>query len=293
MKKLIVGISILLTVLSFNSCTPYDDYYGDFVYTTSYFAHDQMDRSVIIDEYDFIQVGAVLGGKIINDRDEWVQYELVNDLVTTAGYEVLPSSLYEFENNDFEGVTNVITIPYGEMLGMMKVKLKPEFFSDPKALSGNYALAYRIIDASTDSIGNKETLVTFKYLSNAVGFYKHSGRAISNTETLVYKNDEIELTTSEPVGSNSVQSEKVSLGSFDLAFNLKIDGDNKVTVTEGTGSDFPINSLNPGFFDRENDHNIYLNYSFENDGKIYEAQDTLVFIKRIIDNVIQWDTKYF
>lgn len=293
MKKSVISFTIISILLSFYSCTPYEDYYGDFDYTTTYFAYSEMNRSVIIDEYDYIQVGAVLGGKLVNESEEWVKYELVDTLVTNAGYEVLPEALYETSNDELNGMTNVITIPEGNMLGMMKITLKPEFFSDPKALTPTYALAFRIIDASTDSIGNDVTLVTFKYVSNAVGFYEHRGIAISASDTLVYKTPDIELTTVAPEGTNSVKSDFVQLGPLDLEFYMTIDSDNNVTLTSGSESDAVITATSPGFFDRENDHNIYLNYSFDNDGKSYTAIDTLFFVRRVIDNIEQWDTRFF
>jgi hypothetical protein len=293
MKKSVISFIIISILLTFYSCTPYEDYYGDFDYTTAYFANGEMNRSVIIDEYDYIQVGAVLGGKLVNDSEEWVKYELVDTLVTNAGYEVLPETLYETSNDELDGMTNVITIPEGNMLGMMKITLKPEFFTDPKALEPTYALAFRIIDASTDSIGNDVTLVTFKYVSNAVGFYEHRGIAISSEDTLVYNTPDTELTTIAPEGTNSVRSDFVQLGPVDLEFDMTMDSDNNVSLTSGPESDAVITASAPGFFDRENDHNIYLNYTFDNDGKSYTATDTLVFVRRVIDNVEQWDTRFF
>lgn len=293
MRNLIIGLSIILIVLLFSSCSPYDDYFGDYQYSTAYFAYDKIDRSVIIDEYDYIQVGAVLGGKISNTRDETVHYEMADELVLDAGFDVLPAEYYEFENNEHDGVSNVITISKGEFLGMMKVNLLPSFFNDEKSLDGEYALGFRIIDASTDSIGNAETIITFRYLSNAIGNYTHSGRAISSEDTLTYNNEDVELTTALPVGSNSVLSDKVDVGNFELSFHLLANSDNSVTLTGGENSDYEINELYPGFFDRENDHNIYLHYSFEEDGKMYEAHDTLYFVKRTVDNIIQWDTRFF
>lgn len=293
MKRSVISITIIAILLSFYSCTPYEDYYGDFEYTTAYFAHSEMNRSVIIDEYDFIQVGAVLGGKLVNDSEEWVQYEFVDTLVTNAGYEVLPEALYTTSNDASDGMTNVITIPEGSFLGMMKITLQSEFFSDPKAITPTYALAFRIIDASTDSIGNETTIVTFKYVSNAVGFYEHRGIAISSDDTLVYNTADIELTTIAPEGTNSVRSDFVQLGPLDLEFDMTMDSDNNVSLTSGPESDAEITATTPGFFDRENDHNIYLNYTFENDGKSYAATDTLVFVRRVIDNIEQWDTRFF
>ena len=293
MKRSVISITIIAILLSFYSCTPYEDYYGDFEYTTAYFANSEMNRSVIIDEYDYIQVGAVLGGKLVNDSEEWVSYELVDSLVTNAGYEVLPETLYETSNDESNGMTNVITIPEGSFLGLMKITLKPEFFSDPKALSPTYALAFRITDASTDSIGNETTIVTFKYVSNAVGFYEHRGIAISSTDTLVYNTQDTELTTIAPEGTNSVRSDFVQLGPLDLEFDMTMDSDNNVSLTSGPESEAEITATSPGFFDRENDHNIYLNYTFDNEGKSYTATDTLVFVRRVIDNIEQWDTRFF
>jgi hypothetical protein len=293
MKRSVISITIIAFLLSFYSCTPYEDYYNDFAYTTAYFAYSEMNRSVIIDEYDFIQVGAVLGGKLVNDSEEWVQYEFVDTLVTNAGYEVLPETLYETSNDESNGMTNVITIPEGSFLGMMKITLQPEFFSDPKALAPTYALAFRITDASTDSIGNETTIVTFKYVSNAVGFYEHRGIAISSADTLVYNTADIELTTIAPAGTNSVRSDFVQLGPLDLEFDMTMDSDNNVSLTSGPESDAVITATETGFFDRENDHNIYLKYSFDNDGISYQATDTLVFVRRVIDNIEQWDTRFF
>ena len=293
MKKSVISFIIITILLSFYSCTPYEDYYDDFEYTTAYFANSEMNRSVIIDEYDYIQVGAVLGGKLVNGSEEWVKYELVDTLVTNAGYEVLPEDLYETSNDELDGMTNVITIPEGKMLGMMKITLSPAFFADTNALSPTYALAFRIVDASTDSIGNDVTIVTFKYVSNAVGFYEHRGRAISAVDTLVYNTAGIELVTIAPEGTNSVRSDMVQLGPLDLEFEMTIDDENNVALSSGNKSDAVITATSPGLFDRENDHNIYLNYSFENDGNSYTATDTLVFVRRVIDGIEQWDTTYF
>lgn len=293
MKKSLIFATVIITLISFHSCEKYDDYYGDYEHTTTYFANTRMNRSVIIDEYDYIQVGAVLGGKIENTVDEWVKYEFVDSLVNQAGYDVLPSSLYETENDERNGESNVITIPKGSMLGMMKIKLKPEFFLDENTLEVNYALAFRIIDASSDSIGNDVTLVTFKYLSNAVGFYTHKGIAISTIDTLQYENTDIEFLTNGPAGTNSVKSKTLRLGFTNVSLNLSIDSENKVTLVNDEDSDIEILSTEYGFFDRENDHNIYLNYTYDKDGTIYEATDTLFFVKRVIDNVLQWDTRYF
>ncbi len=293
MKKSLIFVAVIITLIAFHSCEKYDDYYGDYDYTTAYFANSKMNRSVIIDEYDYIQVGAVLGGKIENTVDEWVQYELVDSLVTAAGYEVLPESLYTSENNELNGKANVITIPAGNMLGLMKITLKPAFFSDPKALTSTYALAFRIVDASTDSIGLNETLVTFKYVSNAVGIYTHKGTAISAIDTVEYENADIEFLTTGPAGTNSVQSKTLRIGFTNVSLILNIDADNNVTLVNDEDGDIEILSTKSGFFDRENDHNIYLNYTYDNDGTVYEATDTLVFVKRVIDNVLQWDTRYF
>ncbi|HKK64001.1 MAG TPA: DUF1735 domain-containing protein [Bacteroidales bacterium] len=293
MKKSVISFIIITILLSFYSCTPYEDYYDDFEYTTAYFAYPEIDRSVIIDEYDFIQVGAVLGGKLENDTEEWVQYEMVDTLVTNEGYQVLPEALYETSNDELGGMTNVITIPEGEFLGMMKITLKPEFFADSNALSPTYALAFRITDASTDSIGNDVTIVTFKYVSNAVGFYEHRGVAISSADTLEYQTAGIELVTNAPEGTNSVRSDMVQLGPLDLEFDMTMDDDYNITLTSGPDSDAVVTETSPGFFDEENDHNIYLNYSFDYDGNSYTATDTLEFVRRVIDGIEQWDTSFF
>lgn len=293
MKNLTIAIVVLISLVGFSACDKYDDTYGDFDYTAIYFANPDKDRSVIIDEFDFIQIGCVLGGKISNDAAEWFQYELVDSLVTNAGYTVLPESLYTVSNNDYMGKTNTVEIPVGKMLGMMKVTLKPEFFSDTLAYLGKYALALRLLDVSSDSIGRSETIVTFKYLSSAIGVYTHSGKAVFEDSTITYENDDIDLTTTLPLGSNSVLCKKVSIGANDLVFNLDIDADNNITVTEGPGSAFPITTLSAGFFDKDGDNSIYLNYSFDDNGAVFEATDTLVFKKRTVDLVLQTDPRFF
>ncbi len=292
MKKITFALLVLTTILSISSCA-YEETYGDYTYTTCYFAYDQMDRSVIIDEFDYIQVGCVLGGKISNDDAEWFQYELVDSLVTNAGYEVLPASMYDITNNDYLGQANTVEIPVGNMLGMMKVTLQPSFFADSLALEGKYALAFRVIDHSTDSVGKTESIVTFKYLSSAIGTYTHSGVAVAGDSSLSYENDDIELTTTTPVGENVVISDKISVGSNDLVFKLTIDADNNVSVKEGSGSDFQLTNVSTGFFDKDGDNSIYLNYSYDDNGLVFEATDTLTFKKRVVDNVLQVDARYF
>lgn len=294
MKKILNFSLIALTiVLCFSSCEGYGEYYGENDFSIVYFALDDVSRSVVMDEFDYIKVGCVLGGKISNDVDEWFKYEMVDSLVDTSKYTILPESMYTMEDNDYNGQVNTIAIEAGEMIGLMKITLKPEFFSDEKALEGKYALGFRLLDASTDSIGKSEHVVTFQYLSNAIGFYNHTGVAISASDTLTYTNDDVELTTIAPLGTNSVTSPVIRLGENELTLEMTVDADNNIVLTSASESAIALTGNGTGFFDRENDHNIYLDYSFEADGNTYTAKDTLVFYKRVIDGLIETDTRFF
>jgi len=294
MKKILNFSLIALTIaLGFSSCEGYGDYYGENDFTIVYFANDNMSRSVVLDEFDYIKVGCVLAGKTSNDKDEWFKYEMVDSLVDTSVYTILPQSLYTLEGDEYNGQSNTVVIPEGEMLGLMKITLKPEFFNDSKALDGKYALGFRLLDASTDSIGKSEHVLTFQYLSNAVGFYNHKGMAISSSDTLEYTNDDKELTTVGPTGTNSVITPVLRLGENELILELNMDDVDNVVVKSSGTSAIALTEDGTGFFDRENDHNIYLDYTFEADGNTYNAKDTLVFYKRVIDGLIETDTRFF
>lgn len=294
MKKILNISLIALTIaLCFSSCEGYGEYYGENDFSIVYFAKDDVSRSVVMDEFDYIKVGCVLAGKISNDVDEWFTYEMVDSLVDTSMYTVLPESMYTVEDNDYKGQANTVLIAKGEMLGLMKITLKPEFFNEQLALDGKYALGFRVVEASTDSIGKSDHVVSFQYLSNAIGFYNHTGVALAAADTLVYTNDDKELTTIAPLGTNSVTSPVLRIGENNLTLELTVDDDNNIVVKSASTSAVALTEDGTGFFDRTNDHNIYLEYTFDADGNTYSAKDTLVFYKRVIDGLIETDTRFF
>ncbi len=289
MKNIIAGLLIVLIAgCVFTGCE-YEDFVKDYDFTAIYFAKDQIDRSIIIGEYDYIQVGVVLGGKVVNNTEEFAGYRLNSDTVTSLGYTVLPASYYTIENSLEGKDANTFFVPSGEMLGMVKVTLNDQFKNDPLALDANYALGFELEENNTsaDSIleGGEVVLITFKYISTAAGFYQHTGVATGGSETVVYSEKVWELSTT---GQTEVESNGLGDGLNGAnKIMISINSDNTVALSAADGGT-PITDLGGSTYN-PNLRQFYLNYSYDDGGITYNSTDTLAFRNRIVDGINQWD----
>jgi hypothetical protein len=160
MKKFIAYIA---SIIIFASCENSAFDYQDFDYQAVYFpfqypvrtlslGNDKMDNS--LDKQHIFHIGVSIGGIYLENSKSWsVNYTVDNSLVenylVNANNDtliVLPPSYYSLNP------TGTVTIPSGSFSGLIKVQLTEAFFSDPKAVKGNYVIPLKITDSSADSI---------------------------------------------------------------------------------------------------------------------------------------------
>jgi hypothetical protein len=260
----------------------------DYPYSAVYFPHASIDRTVIAGEYMEIGVGIFLGGRIENPSEEWATYELDPDILSGTGYTLLPDEYYSL---DSEGT---ITIPRGKFQGFARVTVDQELFcADPLALTSTYALGFRLLDTSVDSIlaGMESTIISFRYINTYDGNYYHRGRAVGFVEgnpvdTMMYPADDVwNLTTFSPAGVTVPEMGNISADGYMM--DLVIHPDHSVSIQKNPVADKEVTGLF-GEYDPDS-RTFILEYSFDYQGRDYTARDTLIFRNRIVDGVNQWD----
>lgn len=277
-----ISLALLSLGLLFASCEPYEDFATDFDYTTTYFATQKPLRTIVsYDEMEF-KVGVSLGGKRENSKDEYVNFEIDENLLTTvdgaSGFTLLPDSYYELSDD------SQMVISKGEFIGDVTVTLNRDLFTnDPLATQNTYALPIKLTDSSLDSILDTKdhTVLVVKYISQYSGVYYHKGtqKELDGSggvvEEVVYDDTELinnqtwELTT---VDRNSVRTPGVGTLT-NQTFVINIDeSDNTVAIDNPSAG--VTNLVGSGVVNE--DRSISLNYSYTNGGKNYEVEDILV-----------------
>lgn len=289
---------ILAGILILASCA-YEDYKYDFTYTAVYFANQLQTRSFVGDEFNTIEVGVVMGGKRISDVDEWVAFEIDEDLLESTEYQLLPSTYYDLSSS------SIIDINAGDFQGDLSISIDEDLFtSDSIALAGGYALPFRLIDTSLDSIlVEKDSLIlVIQYECRLFGNYYHNGVTIEKDaggnilETLTYHQEEPvtnqennwELITAgvNTVQTNGISNEKSSDDNI-LRFNISIDNTGLVSISNDTSSVYEVFQYGDCLYN-EDSREIYINYQYQKDGNDFYANDTLILRNRILDGVNQW-----
>ncbi len=281
---------ILLVCIGFllNSCEKYEEYMVDYQYSAVYFPHAVIDRTVIVGEYMDIGVGIFLGGRIENYAEEWATFELDPEILSGTGYTLLPEAYYSMDK------TGIITIPQGKFQGFAKVAIDPELFcADSLSLTSSYALGFRLLETSVDSIltGMESTIISFKYINTYDGNYYHKGRAVGYSEgnpvdTMMYPEDDVwNLATFSPDGVTAPEMGNIS--GNDYLMDLVINPDNSVSIRKNTVADKDVTGNSGEYL--PDSRTFILEYSFSHEGKEYTANDTLIFRNRIVDGVNQWD----
>lgn len=291
-KKLInmsrFAIIIICTGFVLSSCEKYEEYMVDYKYSAIYFPHATIDRTVIVGEYMNIGVGIFLGGRIENNSEEWATYEIDPEILSGTDFIPLPEAFYSFDNS------GKIIIPKGKFQGFANITVNQDLFcADSLALASNYALGFRLLDTSVDTILNEKqtTIITFKYINTYDGNYYHKGRAIgyasgSPVDTMEYPaNDYWKLTTFSPNGVTAPEMGNIS--GNDYLMDIVINPDNSVSIQKNPDAGNEVQSQSGRYY--PDNRTFILEYSFQHEGKNYQANDTLVFRNRIVDGVNQWD----
>ncbi|MBU3011292.1 DUF1735 domain-containing protein [Polaribacter vadi] len=286
---------LLLITFSFGSCAYEDFLENEFEFTSVYLPKEQIDRTFIMDEGMIIGVGAVLGGRLENTENVEITFSLNDDLVTDAGYTVLPDSYYELVDSEGNAVVdNKITISAGKLQGFVYVKADSiNYLNDAMSLGNNYALGFQldnVVKADSILANLKTTVISFSYINQLYGNYFQNGQYVKNdgttSETIEYSGDVLEGVSITMINPTTVQCDGIAnLRGNNDKMNLVIADDNTITIESVTGA-IAITDDGGSFYDPAT-RTITLNYSFESLGVNYTANDVLGFRNRVVDGVNQ------
>ncbi len=175
MKKILI---FLVIICIFTSC--YDDFRLDNDNTTVAFSAvtggsnepGVLWRTVVKDEGLSLDAGVYLAGILENTKERWVDFQIDPSLLVGTKYTLLPKEYYKLSND------KQFVIHAGESIGKVKVILDSiKFLNDPKTITANYAIPFKLIKTSEDSILSKQStqILVIKYINHQDGFYNHSG----------------------------------------------------------------------------------------------------------------------
>lgn len=283
-KRIIILITSLIIVTI--GCE-YEDFVVDYPYTAVYFPHELIDRTVITGEYMDIGVGVTLGGRVENNNLEWTTYEIDPGILDGTSYQPLPVQYYSVED------LGNVTIPKGKFQGLSTISIDADLFcADSLALTSTYALGFKLLDTSADSILSEKnsTIITFKYINTYHGNYYHKGQAIGYSggtavETVTYPDDDLwELNTFSVNGVTAPEMANFSGSNFYM--DLTIAQDNSVSISSNPTASVEVSgngNYNP------DTRTFILEYNFTHNELDYTVKDTLYFRNRIVDGINQWD----
>mgnify|MGYP006280949755 CR=1 FL=1 len=303
------GRKILIAFLLFcilPACR-YEDFRVDYPYSSVYFTNQILSRNFVEDEVSSIKIGVVLGGKRVNDTEEWVRFTLEDTSgMGDSPYELLPEDYYTLSSYE------QFVIEEGEFMGEVTMEIDPSFFQDPLAYQDHYALVFRITDASTDSVlyGKDSLLLVLGFESSYFGNYYHNGRVIRRDTVTGSVVDTVAYHQEEPVtddvnvwplitgGSRTVYTMGIAyFAPSELSgFYIIVDDENELYFREDTvliskGYDWELEKAEGGNYYDPGSKKFYLNYGFTDilNGYHCHATDTLIFRNRILDGVNQWN----
>ncbi len=304
---------IILSIALFTAfgCRKYDDFISnDFDYTAVYFAHQQMSRTFVSDEWMQIGVGVMHGGKLVNDVKEVITLELSDQLIEPTSFTRLPNEYFTLVDAQGNPTTTIEILPENNQ-GFLYVKVNEAFLRDQRALSDHYALGFKIAESTTDSIlvDRTETVVSFKYVNRYFGSYYREGTTTSyldngNSPDTVFtyhkhtpNNPAWELLTLSPDTSTTQWSSPTGITP---QLNLVVTSDNQVTVIglnqnpDATNPGTITNILDDGageYDPKSRTFSINYTYTFIDAlgiRRTNKVNDRLVFRNRVIDGVNQW-----
>lgn len=290
------NIFILLILSGFIASCGFDDEVISYGTTSVYFYNQEYNRNIVVGEGLNLKAGIMFSGELDNTKDRAVNYIIDESLVTDDALTLLPEEYYTLSD------ASKFLIEKGEEQGYVEIVIDSvAFVNDPKALTGEYVLPFRLIQSSdVDSINaDKDYMImSISYWAKQHGNYYYSGQTIRKQggEVVDTLNYEYVSSNSEScrqlitVGYNTMQliadessSSKDPLVNK-LAFYLEVPtlGGGEVAISNEPDAAIEISANGASTYDEANKI-FYLNYKY-NDGT-YDcfALDTLEFRNRIRD----------
>ena len=315
MKKI---FALLILSVALTSC--YNDYIKDYDYSAVYFAYQFDVRSLVVGEGMKVDIGATLGGIMVNGIDRNVNFKLDNTLITADMLTKMQASTEPHIKAAVSLVTTLLPLPANyytlSNTGTMVIKANQHsgtvrltvdstrFLSDPATIRSTYVLPFYITTADADSIiePKRYNVVGIKYENMLFGNYLHGGvttvkdatgttiqttayvTAVNQTSTQIWT-----LTTAAP---NAVVSNGYSNQTSTTRQELKLTlNGTDITVGTATGATNTYQANGASTYNNAKllqNRMILLNYKYVVGTDTYYCQDTLTFRNRIRDGVSEW-----
>jgi hypothetical protein len=213
----------------------------------------------------------------------------------------MPSAYYTLSS------TSEFVVPKNEEQGYVDIKIDSvAFLADPKALTGEYVIPFRLTGSNDlDSINSAKDymVLSVNYWAKQHGNYNYSGQTIRKsataTETLNYSYNRIvsesirQLTTVGPKTLKMVPDATTGTkdpGAGEFTFNMEVPsvGSGEVVISGTPGATIQVAGNGSSTYDAAK-HTFYLKYKYTDGAYQCEATDTLVFRNRVRD--VQSDGK--
>ncbi len=253
MKKVLNLFMAAATLCVMTSC--YDEYINDYEEPAIYFATQQPIRTLVADRDLTITIGATVGGIRAVDTSDWAKFEIDETLLdgddaVTMGLELLPETHYTLADESMMYISNV-TLPIVDV----EISFTEAFFEDPKSVELCYALPFKLVECSRDTIleSMSTSIVAIKYVSTYSGTFYVEGQirntasdasevwaeyiesALNNNLTCEMESvDRKNLTKSSLTISSDISSLSIDTGVVNIEFNS--DDEATVTLSAATGN---------------------------------------------------------
>ncbi len=270
------AIAGALAMVCFTAC--YDDFVEDYNYTAMYFSSQKPLRTVISDRDMSIKVGVAMGGMREVDKNAWAEFEVAPELLDGTEFSMLPSEYYTFSDNSVMRVSNA-AVPIADVT----ISFTDAFFNDNLAVEPHYAIPFRVVSASVDSLLNEKTtsIVAIKFVNSWQGTYYVKGSVNevgSDDNSEVYSKSDLSKNISRTVNTvsryESIRQGVANSTAAGEAVKLQFHEDGTVGVTAG-GDAIKIIDGNGTWEDSGERMLIKLQYVYEKSGTRYSVSEEL------------------
>lgn len=270
---------ILMSALTMTSC--YEDFLDDYNYTAAYFASQKPLRTVIADRDMTIRVGVTIGGRREVDNNDYADFVIDPELLDGTALTMMPENYYALADPGRMSISNV-NLPIADVA----ISFTDEFYNDPEAAGEHYAIPFRIVSSSADSLleGKTTSIVAVKYVNKWQGTYYVKGTVSilgedgSLSGTVTYSKPDLSTNVARAVSTSSryvsVRTGVANTTAADEKVQLTFDEDG--TVTPSTASGGIAISEGSGTWDDSGDRMVItLSYVYEKAGIRYQVNEEL------------------
>lgn len=278
-KILFSAAALFAATLSLTSC--YEDFLKDYNYTAMYFSSQKPLRTVIADRNMDIRVGVAIGGIREVNKADYADFVIDGELLDGTGLTLLPENYYSLSDPSRMKVSSP-NLPIADVT----ISFTDDFYNDDLAAGKHYALPFRVVSCSADSLleGKTTSIVAIKFQNRWQGTYYVKGSvsevdAEGNlTGTVTYSRNDLSTNITRGistvsrstsiragVANTTASGEKVLLTFNEDGTVVPSMADGGITITSGSGT----------WDDSGERMVITLNYIYQKGGFNYSVEEEL------------------